>query len=441
MVEGTVFISYVREDEVKVRRLAQDLQEAGIEVWLDRKDLQPGTNWKRSIRHAIQHGTFFIACFSEAYTQRSSTYMNEELLVAVDVLRQKPMDVAWLVPVKLSAVEIPDYDISPTTTLRDLQFVDLFSNWRSSIDSLVAVIKPNRQRLAELAELTADGSKAALWAIEKISTISDADAVDLLIKVGRETEEGKTLVAVIKALGDTGHESAAFGVIEVISRPFTWDFAIRVVTPDLLDEAWQKLEASKNVRPLVIAAAQQALQHKNKAIRLASISTLMRTRVKGLAEVLTTQYVKEEDTTVRRTLVDAFYRLKDEASVKQLFAIVSDSRASTTEAILAIRALGKLRRTEAITLFVSAVPRLRDGDPQMADRSEAMIEALGFIGDPNVVPFLDEQLVRLVEGRLRLSPAALAALRRIRTPEAKAAAATWENRIGQAVHEISHGDY
>jgi hypothetical protein len=62
-----VFVSYVREDQETVERLAKELSAYGIKVWLDKTELKPGTRWRDAIREAISQGDFFIACFSEAY--------------------------------------------------------------------------------------------------------------------------------------------------------------------------------------------------------------------------------------------------------------------------------------------------------------------------------------------------------------------------------------
>ena len=117
-----VFISYVSENIEIVDRLYQELKLHGIEVWRDRDNIAPGLRWKREIRRAIQQGAFFIACFSKEYDERDQTYMNEELAIAIEELRQRPIDQAWFIPVKLNECEIPDRDIGGGETLRDLQY-------------------------------------------------------------------------------------------------------------------------------------------------------------------------------------------------------------------------------------------------------------------------------------------------------------------------------
>lgn len=79
-----VFISYVRENSGVVDRLAEELRDRGVIVWLDRNNIEPGARWKDAIKKAIQSGKFFIACFSREYNERTKTHMLEELTIAID---------------------------------------------------------------------------------------------------------------------------------------------------------------------------------------------------------------------------------------------------------------------------------------------------------------------------------------------------------------------
>lgn len=135
-----VFISYVREDEPLVNRIADTLRTRGINVWLDRDSIAPGSRWKREIRRAITEGGFFVACFSAEYSSRGRTYMNEELTIAIEELRQRPADRAWFIPIKLSACRIPDRDIGAGKTLRDIQWLDLWRDWDSGMERLLEIL-------------------------------------------------------------------------------------------------------------------------------------------------------------------------------------------------------------------------------------------------------------------------------------------------------------
>ena len=137
-----VFISYVSENTETVDQLCQELKSHGIQVWRDRDNIAPGLRWKREIRRAIQQGAFFIACFSKEYDERGRTYMNEELTIAIEELRQRPVDQAWFIPVKLNECEIPDRDIGGGETLQAFQHVNLYEDWNGSIQSILKVVQP-----------------------------------------------------------------------------------------------------------------------------------------------------------------------------------------------------------------------------------------------------------------------------------------------------------
>lgn len=137
-----VFISYVRENSKQVERLYDDLTKHGIKVWLDKNDIKPGYRWQDAIRGAIQAGDFFIACFSTEYNTKNPTYMNEELTLAIEQLRQRPHNQAWFIPVVFSG-EVPDWNIGAGETLHSLQWIELDdANWGNGIQRIIEVIKP-----------------------------------------------------------------------------------------------------------------------------------------------------------------------------------------------------------------------------------------------------------------------------------------------------------
>jgi len=124
---GHAFISYVREDAQHVDLLQRTLETAGIPVWRDTADLWPGEDWRAKIRHAISDDALvFIACFSRRSLARDRSFQNEELLLAIEQLRQRRPDVPWLIPVRFDECNIPDRDLGGGSTLNSLQRADLF---------------------------------------------------------------------------------------------------------------------------------------------------------------------------------------------------------------------------------------------------------------------------------------------------------------------------
>jgi hypothetical protein len=136
-----VFISYVKENRKIVYKLCKYLEKQDITIWLDKNDIAPGTFWKDSIRNAISNGDFYMAFFSKEQNSRNRSYMNEELVLAIEELRRRNYNQVWFIPILLSG-EIPDLEIGAGKTLRDLQWIELNEkNWASSSESVLKVIK------------------------------------------------------------------------------------------------------------------------------------------------------------------------------------------------------------------------------------------------------------------------------------------------------------
>ena len=124
-----VFISYVKENRTEVDRFCEDLRSHGIRVWRDKNDIPPGARWPQTIREAIREGAFFIACFSKEYHERDKTFMNEELTVAIEELRQRSGDRIWFIPIQLNECEIwlaRVYGIGSYTEIYHTHFFESF---------------------------------------------------------------------------------------------------------------------------------------------------------------------------------------------------------------------------------------------------------------------------------------------------------------------------
>src|SRR4051794_14273530 len=152
-VEGNlahVFISYVRENRDVVDRLANELRNRGVTVWLDRNDIEPGARWKDAVKSAIENGSFFIACFSKEYNARDSTYMSDELITAIDELRRRPTDKTWFIPVLINETRIPSRRISAVEDLRDIQAINLQEDWDAGISRIIRVLQYDNPVLARI---------------------------------------------------------------------------------------------------------------------------------------------------------------------------------------------------------------------------------------------------------------------------------------------------
>ncbi len=138
-----VFISYVHDDIKSVMAIVKKLEENNINVWLDKHNIDPGSDWQIAIKNAIEDGMYFIACFSENYWNKTKqkTYMNEELQIAIEQMRKMPDDTVWFIPVKFSDCNIPNFQIRANKSLDSKQYLPLHENWETNIDNLIRTLK------------------------------------------------------------------------------------------------------------------------------------------------------------------------------------------------------------------------------------------------------------------------------------------------------------
>jgi HEAT repeat protein len=201
-----VFISYVREDSDIVGRLVDTLKAFGIEVWLDKEQLKPGSRWKDAIRQAINEGVFFIACFSAEYVQRTKTFMNEELTLAIEELRLRSTDQSWFIPVLLNECRLPDRNIGAGETLSSIQHVRLYENWDSGIQQVLSVIQPVSGITYQLIrQLTDPSARVRIKAADNLGKIGQAAerAIPALLELLSDDNE-TVRAAAADALGNIG---------------------------------------------------------------------------------------------------------------------------------------------------------------------------------------------------------------------------------------------
>lgn len=130
---GHVFLSAAAEDAGSADWLQRDLEAAGLRVWRQATDLLPGDNQPAAIRRAITDGALvFLACFSSRSIALVKSYLNAQLLIAIDEQRMRRPDVPWLIPVRFDDCPVPDLDLGGGRTLTALATADLFGPRRDA---------------------------------------------------------------------------------------------------------------------------------------------------------------------------------------------------------------------------------------------------------------------------------------------------------------------
>lgn len=110
-----IFLSYRSTEADFALKLAADLKNAGVNLWMDRLDIKPGDDWRRSLERAVYSCAALISVLSPAYV--SSKYCQRELARADRLSRP-------IFPVLLGTIAEADWPLE----IERQQYID-FSNW------------------------------------------------------------------------------------------------------------------------------------------------------------------------------------------------------------------------------------------------------------------------------------------------------------------------
>ncbi|MGH7247686.1 MAG: toll/interleukin-1 receptor domain-containing protein [Pseudomonadota bacterium] len=129
-----IFLAYVEEDLVPVRKLYQRLEAEGYRPWLDKEKLLPGQNWPRSIERTIEVSDFFVACFS-SHAESKRGHFHCELRFALECAQRMPLEDVFFIPVRLDECTVP------RRITQQIQYVDLFEDWERGVQRVIKTIE------------------------------------------------------------------------------------------------------------------------------------------------------------------------------------------------------------------------------------------------------------------------------------------------------------
>lgn len=111
-----IFLSYRSIEVDFALKLAADLKNAGLNLWIDRLDIRPGEDWRRSLQAAVDECAALIAVLTPEYV--ASKYCQRELSRADRFFHP-------IIPLLLKPVPDKDWPIE----IEREQYID-FSGWR-----------------------------------------------------------------------------------------------------------------------------------------------------------------------------------------------------------------------------------------------------------------------------------------------------------------------
>jgi hypothetical protein len=116
--QGAVFISFASENTAIARRMAEDLTQAGIEVWFDGSDLRPGNAWALSIERGIEYCALFLPIISQASVNpdHQDRYFWREWRMADDIASGHGPDLEFIMPVIVDDTQFESLKITMLKT-------------------------------------------------------------------------------------------------------------------------------------------------------------------------------------------------------------------------------------------------------------------------------------------------------------------------------------
>lgn len=123
MKPGAIFVSYARENLPAAQTLGQGLEAAGLDVWLDKGELQAGDAWDPKIRLNIESCSLFLPLISRATEAREEGYFRKEWNLAADRALNFADDMPFIMPVTLDGT--PAYSARVPQRFRGAQWTPL----------------------------------------------------------------------------------------------------------------------------------------------------------------------------------------------------------------------------------------------------------------------------------------------------------------------------
>jgi hypothetical protein len=123
MAPGAIFLSYASADLDAAIRIKSALEEVGLEIWFDKRQLDAGDDWDLKIRRNVAGCSLFMPIVSHATESRPEGYFRREWAWAADRALGIADEVPFLVP--LTVDDTPPYSAKVPERFKRSQFTHL----------------------------------------------------------------------------------------------------------------------------------------------------------------------------------------------------------------------------------------------------------------------------------------------------------------------------
>lgn len=127
---ANVFISYRTNDASQARLLANEIKNAGHQVWFDEWDINLGDSVVGEMNKGLAGATYVVVCYSSSGV--TSPWMSSEWMSAL--ARQLDGHGVKLLPVRLTGGD-------PPAILADRRYADLVKDWNAGVAELLRAIR------------------------------------------------------------------------------------------------------------------------------------------------------------------------------------------------------------------------------------------------------------------------------------------------------------
>ena len=112
---GAVFLSYASGDWPAVEKLKAALEEAGVDVFFDKDQLQPGDDWEGKLRRSIHQCSLFVPIISQQTLTSDRRFFRVEWNLALEEAQMASFssEEAFLLPVVIDSTKIDDPALPP----------------------------------------------------------------------------------------------------------------------------------------------------------------------------------------------------------------------------------------------------------------------------------------------------------------------------------------
>lgn len=138
MSDLSIYISHTREQSTAVRRLRTDLTSRGYSIAVNRHTVPAGERVQPAIERAMAAASRCLFCFS-AKPGGPAEYETRDVEAAAAHVRQQSEGQPWLLPVKLTACDIPPLEIGGIQ-VDELAAIELDDDFTEGLERLLSAL-------------------------------------------------------------------------------------------------------------------------------------------------------------------------------------------------------------------------------------------------------------------------------------------------------------